>query len=313
LDDTKVNISDNDYVTLFKFDTNDRKYHTIDNKKTIVSEILNEESSKKGYEKRWDRKLVLRTPINIHIGGIVNRNIEVFAGLTLDECGVPDDILDYHLVPNGITPTTANEITKDTVIEESVDLTPYYMIKISGEVSQTVYIEADGKQHKVSENEELKNYLESKDYTIGDIDTNAILNDKTKVDGDINIVVMKKNTVVIDVEPETVLAVDVNLKEIAESISALTGISVENILIDIEVDENGYVIQIIVIVSDYEMSEEVVSSVNELVKDDSNCQSGVLCHSREARIVVGDISSSSRINAKHLLLLMVITITVMLW
>jgi len=274
----------------------DGYYHTVGGDKTRVDTLLNEESENKGYSNRWDDELILRKIINVKIGGIVNKDMTVLGGLPL-ESTLPKDVLKYHFIPKGLNPSSENEISKSTIIEDDIELIPYRLIKITGEITKTIYIMADTAHYNLDDNSDLKKYLSSKDYAIGDNDSRALLSGDSEVDGDISIIVMKKNIVVIDMEEEAVLAADVNTKEIAESVSALTGIGVENILVDIDVDEAGYVIRIIVIVQDYEMSENVASSINELVKDKSSqCNYGVLCRSKSARIVVGDLSVGYRIN-----------------
>jgi len=271
----------------------DGHYHVMDDNGGIVYMMLNEEVKKKGYGVKWDRNLYLGRVVVVRILSPVNVYVRVLSGTTLEECGVPSEVFGFHLMPKGTTPTTASEYVKTTVVEEDVELVPYHKITLNGEVDKTVYVEADG-IYVLGDNSELKKYFDSKNYVVGDSDKNSMLNEKTIVTGDLNIVVMKQNMVVIDMEESTVLAVDVDLKEIAESISALTGIDVGSIFVDVEIDDNGYVLRIIVILKDEEMSEEVVASINDLAKD-SQCGSGVLCHSSSARIVVGDMSSSFRV------------------
>ena len=270
----------------------DGQYYTID-EHTAINHLLNTEADSRGYSLRWDRELMLRTPAIIHIGGELNEDVDVLEGISLEENGVPDSLFNkYHLVPEGITPSPANEYKKSTIVHESIDLIPYHIVQISGEMSKTRYVKADGRSLGESVSE-LESYLKSKQYTVGDIDKNSLLNSDSSINDDMNIKVMKRNIVVIDTEGD-ILEVDVNVSEIAESISVLTGIDLDDIMIDLEVDEQGYVIRVIVALKDSEMSDTVVKAVNDLEKG-SGCGAGdVLCRSRNARILIDDLSCSHR-------------------
>jgi len=113
--------------------------------------------------------------------------------------------------------------------------------------------------------------------------------DNTKVTGDMVIVVMKRNVILIEIDQASVLASELNVSELALTIGNLTGIDASNILIELEVDEQGYVIRVIVMLNDVDECEQVIAAVNDL----DECESTpVLCHSH-ARLVVDDVSISS--------------------
>ena len=78
-----------------------------------------------------------------------------------------------------------------------------------------------------------------------------------------NIIVMKKNAVVIEFNVSS-LANNVNSTEIALAISDLTGINPTDILVDIVIDEE--VISVFVIFPDMDECEQVVAAVNKLDK-----------------------------------------------
>ena len=65
-------------------------------------------------------------------------------------------------------------------------------------VNETHFFEADNLGDRLSNRvKSLKSYCESKDYAIGDSDNNVLLEETTKISGDMNMVVMKQNAVVI--------------------------------------------------------------------------------------------------------------------
>jgi len=285
-------------VTLMEKDVSDGQYRTTDNKHSLVYPLLNKEANDNGYNLRWDANLMLRNPIIIHIGGEVNQNITVLAGIPMGSSGVPDSLLNkYHLVPEGVNPSSSNEYKQDTIVDKTVELIPYHLVHISGEVKKDVYIKADGRSVVESVNE-LQEYLNSNRYAIGDKDDNTLLSGDSNITEDMNIIVMKRNVVSIDIKDD-VLAVEVNISEIAKTISALTGIDVGDLIIDLEVDEEGYVISVLVIVEDGDKSNTIVAAVNELDKG-SQCEAGVLCHSSNARIIlIDDLSLTHRCAIEH--------------
>jgi len=287
-------------ITLISMNTSDNRYHTVDGEHEIVDVLLNEEVKNNGeYELGWDRKLYLRTPTIIHIGNPINRDIEVYIGSTLEDSCVPDDIFNHHLVPKGMTPCEENEVNRSTIIEDGIELIPYYVINISGEVNEVYYIEVDNEQKLGEVVDKLKEYLESKDYAVGDIDNNALLNGGSPILRDMNVVVMKKHVVIIDIEESKIHEDDVNTSAVAEAISVLTGIDRNDILVDIDVDEQGYVMRVIVMLQNVNLCDTLISAINNIVKDE-NCQYGVLCHNLGARLEVeGEILLSFSYRTEH--------------
>ena len=63
-------------------------------------------------------------------------------------------------------------------------------------------------------------------------------------------------------------------------------------VIGFEIDEEGYIERIVIFVDDKETAIHLSNVVNELDKDVDNCQYGVLCHAKEARIIVHEEQSS---------------------
>jgi len=274
-------------VTTFTLNELDRRYYTKNG--TSVDTLLNLEAAKKGYGLKWDRYLSLKKPFIVKIDNPVNQELEVFGGITLEENDVSEDIFKYHLIVKGSKPSSANEITKFSIVERDMELVPYHLLTIRGEMDGMVYAEPGALRNI----DELKEYLQSNDYVVGDYDSRVVLDGESPISRDMNIVVMRRNIVVIDIEktkPE-----DVNLTEIALLISDLTGIDVKDILVYDEVDEEGYVIRVIIILEDADQCALVISSVNNLEKGDT-CKYGILCRSLGARLPVEreSISFSSR-------------------
>jgi len=268
-------------VALFELDGVSGHYRIIDGDHDFVATLLNEQVEKMNYSLGWTRYLRLENPIFIYIGGEVDEKIHMFRGMTLEEAGVEEEIFDYHLVEKGEEPEPSKEIEKTTVIEEDMELTPYHLITVTGEVDELVYVEAVEDRESIADSsDDLKRYLDMKDYAVGDSDDNVVLKGEEEVTRDMEVVIMKRIVVVIEMD-ETNKADDVVMKEVAKAINSLTSIEMKSILVDTEVNEKGYVKRIIVILREEEMCEKVINSVNELDKN-SACSLGVLCHSVKA-------------------------------
>ena len=297
LSDTCVNCSND--VVLFTINS-DGRYQTLNNDSLVA--LLNVEAEKKVYELRWDENLVLSVPtITVHIGSPVNRYVKVLSGTALEDSGVQ---CNYHYFIKGSYPSSSNEFKRTTIINNDMDLVPYFMVTVTGEISGTFFVEANGIHYLVDAVKPLKQYLESKNYAVGDSNNNTLLDTETVVTDNMDIKVLKRNLVVIDMD-ETVLASDVNASIIAIEISTLTNIELSEILVEIEYDEQGHITKVIVVLSDGDTCEQVAVAINDLDKD-VNCEPSVLCHSKQTRVQLAeDISLSSRISLQHSLFFLV--------
>jgi len=235
------------------------------------------------YKLRWDRRLSLKKQVSVKIGAPVSQTIKVFNGTSFEDNDVPEEIFNYHLVVNGSKPSPSNEYTKTTIIDDDVELVPYHFVNISGEKNDSRYVDP-GSTSNLGDESGLKDYFESDEYVVGDATNHTILDEKSPITGDMNIIVMPRNVVIIEIE-KYILRVDVNLTYVAECISKLAGIDINSILIDVEVDEEGYVVRLLIILNDTELCRFVESAVNNLLKD-GNCQFGILCRNTGARILV---------------------------
>jgi len=300
-----------DNMVLIKKNTTDKHYRTMNND-SIVDTLLNEECENKGYVLRWDHELKLRRKTIVHVSSPINLSIVVLNGIPLEESDIPDEILKYHLIPKGMSPTSSNEFKKTDIFEvedDEIDVVPYHLVTIDGVIVENIYLEADDVHYLGNiSNGLLEQYFYSEDYVVGSSDTNTLLDPDDVVEGDINVVVMKENKVVIEIEESTVLAGDAVESVIAESLSALTGIDKNSIIVFVEVDSEGYVLKLDVFVKDNESCETVAKAVEDLPKD--NCTYGVVCY--RVRISADDLSYGVRIDIEYSVLLMAIFISIIL-
>ena len=88
---------------------------------------------------------------------------------------------------------------------------------------------------------------------------------------------MKRHVIVMEIEQKTVLIDDVDVKEIAEMVSELTGTDESDILISIEVDEEGYVISISIILKEDDNLTVIKNAIDDITDNNKQCDYGVLC------------------------------------
>ena len=126
---------------------------------------------------------------------------------------------------------------------------------------------------------ELGTYFESVYYAVGDSYTHDSIEANTLVEHDMNLTVMKRNVIDIDLEP----GVDsVNVTDVASTVSAITGIPVDEIIVEVQVDDKGEILRVVVTISDAHSAQVLVDAVNNVDKD--HCASEFLCRSKQARI-----------------------------
>jgi len=291
LKETCYNCSEN--VTMFSVNETDGKYYVMNDTFELASVLLNVEAENKGYSMYWDRYLMLRKPTTIHIEKPVNQDVKIMIGMSLEDSVAQKDIFQYHFFAKGSNPTSRNEYNKSTIIDRVVVLVPHYMIAVHGAINDAFYVEVDGTHTLLQSVESLKQYFDSEQFAVGFASNNSLLKNDVTVAGDMSMIVLNKKIVSIDMDDSVSLS-EVNSSDVADAVSALTGIEKSSILVDVDVDKQGHV-TIIVMLNDSDSCLQVVSSVNNLVKDEQ-CQS-ILCLSIEARFINED--AEDVISASH--------------
>ena len=305
--------SDN-VVVDFVMNESDGQYHIDGGDHELVRPLLNDHAKSSGFSHRWDKHLSLRKPIVIHVGGLIGKDIPFLSSLPLEECEDPQiaQILKYHLFKQGSALIPENEIKESTIIEENVTLIPHYLITVDGEASAELYVEAKDTKYILGEVASvLKPFIGSEEFVIGDSDFNCPLNGDEEVKRDYHVIVMKRNVVAIDFDGTT-LGTEVKVEEFAESLSELTGIDKSQILVKVEVNEEGFAIRVLVYLSDMEKAQDTANSVNNIVAD-GQCKWGMLCRNGGA-IVLMDMQTlsggviDSSINVSMLLCLILLVV-----
>jgi len=130
---------------------------------------------------------------------------------------------------------------------------------------------------------ELKLYFESTDnYVIGDFNTNEMVESNTLVKENMDIVVKKKNKVVV-IEVDATTNSD-NSSEIVKAISEATGVDADSIIVNFVTDKNGALVRIELFVDTDKDANVIVDMVNNLDRS-STCDAGILCRSKKAYVL----------------------------
>ena len=77
--------------------------------------------------------------------------------------------------------------------------------------------------------------------------------------------------------------VELNTTDIVETICSSSGVKTDDIIVEIEMDENGHIISVNIYVDDEESANMIMDSINELEKGE-DCGYGVLCRSKSVKI-----------------------------
>ena len=83
--------------------------------------------------------------------------------------------------------------------------------------------------------------------------------------------------------------------EILEIISQQLGVDTSEVRVAWEVDEEGYVIRVVVFVNDEETAKVIASGIDDMKKGD-NCEGGVFCKSRRVTVVQNDFDGSTSVH-----------------
>jgi len=261
LNDSCQNCDEN--ITLMAWDRDKKNYYTIDGNDS-VEDILNRKVDDLGYSMRWN--FTSWKKVKIHVGYPVNQDCEVQVGSTLDQCEFldPDTVFKYHLFHEYSTPPY-NEYLRTTVIEdeeEELVLVPWYMIKVTGEVSGEVkgnhYIEASSKQTLLGVVSNLDTYLQSTDSVVGNSDINTLIKEDQSVDGDMNVIVMEKHIVLVDVEENKVPRISVTEVSTAQAVSQLIEVNKSSVLVDINSNNQGFVMRVDVMLPTADLCDSLV-------------------------------------------------------
>ena len=87
----------------------------------------------------------------------------------------------------------------------------------------------------------------------------------------------------IEIEIDNLQANKLIVSDLVDKIVELTGFDEDDITVGVEIDENGKVINIVIIVDDEETAKIVVEAINGIDKG-GECEYGVLCKVEKVRI-----------------------------
>jgi len=180
----------------------------------------------------------------------------------------------YHLVDKN---DTSVQFTNASLIDKDIEIILGHLVNVAGSLHGSYFV-IDG----ASLNESipsLSTYLQSNEYIVGIQEVNGAINKSMVVDDDLNLVVLKReNIVVLEFE----VGVPVNdVSGIIDLICDVSGITPDSLLVEVESDNNGMVLKCLVYVPNANIGSVIVDAVNNL--DKSKCHT-VLCRTKNAYI-----------------------------
>ena len=113
----------------------------------------------------------------------------------------------------------------------------------------------------------------------------------------------------IEIEFDGIDSADFNTSEFLDILSNLSGVSVDDMKIAVETDEDGRIVSVVVTVNDKNDAKVVVDAINNLDKQ-KDCEIGILCQSKSASIVTSnrDLSSAVRVTEVFLMLFVIVCV-----
>ena len=99
-------------------------------------------------------------------------------------------------------------------------------------------------------------------------------------------------TVVVEFGEEVLLQ-DLNISEIIRTVAVESGVDGDTITVGWELDEEGHVIHLFLIVNDKETANIIVNELND-VKNRSDCHAGILCRTKTITIVEPTLSAATK-------------------
>ena len=92
---------------------------------------------------------------------------------------------------------------------------------------------------------------------------------------------------------------EMNSTELIETISNISGVDPDTIKIGVEMDDHGKIVRIIVFVSNQQTAEAIIKAINAMEEDE--CQNGIICRSKEARVISPERLLSNAIHCQPIL------------
>ena len=116
-----------------------------------------------------------------------------------------------------------------------------------------------------------------------DRETNETYSDDYKLKRDLMLQMKKAETVVIEIQP--IEASEVNESELIEIIADTYGIDKKSFQLKMEINENGDIVRVTILVEDEKTADRIVNEMNNIVeKKPSDCTQGTLCRATDAYV-----------------------------
>jgi len=102
----------------------------------------------------------------------------------------------------------------------------------------------------------------------------------------------QNNVFAVEIFVEGKTSTELDMKKILQSVSNVSGIEIDHLQVGVEIDEQGQVIRILVLLEDEQSAQIVADSINS-IDESQECYFSILCRTTSARIIMEESSLAS--------------------
>jgi len=116
----------------------------------------------------------------------------------------------------------------------------------------------------------------------------------------------------VEIDLNNVYANDINTTELRAEIETLSGVSVMDV--GLELEERGLVMRVVIPVNNNQNGQVIVDAVNNLDKEDKNCEFRTLCKTKIARLIkeLIEVSESGSVHGNSFMFVSLLLVVVVL-
>ena len=212
--------------------------------------------------------------INVLVGAPINRSERMIAGESLEQLAWFFSFsFDDFIV---VVKETEQVLSKSSMIERDTVLKLCHNVSVSGVLNNTWIVEHGTKLGSISG---LSDFWNSSFILSDAANTNQVYTRETLVSSDIVAIIIKSTRVVIEITPTD----EVNTTEVIKSITDIVGADTSIVGVDVVWNDDGQVVEIIIIVKDGNAATTIVDVING-IDTGSRCAAGVLCRKTSAYV-----------------------------
>ena len=221
--------------------------------------------------------------MKVTVGSPVNKNERMIPGETLEQLALFFGFsLDDFIV---VAKETQQVLNLSSVIEGSTMLQLSHKVSVIGVLNKTWIVEHGTIMGRISE---LDGFWNNRFTLFNTANTNQVYKRDTPVLCDIVATIITSTRVVIEITPTD----EVNTTDVIKSITDIVGADPSIVTVDVVRNDDGQVIEIIIIVDDENTATTIVGVING-IDTGTGCGAGILCRRTNAYVEGGMNSDAS--------------------